>query len=83
MPCSGSWRDQEFKAYNFDALGLPPTGGYLHPLLKVVAPITSVHASLLPRCTTLLVVIFCAACTSAMMAGNECVLVQIGVHCIQ
>lgn len=33
--CSGSWRDQEFKAYNFNALGLPPTGGYLHPLLKV------------------------------------------------
>lgn len=32
---SGSWRDQEFKAYNFNALGLPPTGGYLHPLLKV------------------------------------------------
>lgn len=32
---SGSWQDQEFKAYNFNALGLPPTGGYLHPLLKV------------------------------------------------
>ncbi|KAL3150705.1 hypothetical protein ABBQ32_000492 [Trebouxia sp. C0010 RCD-2024] len=32
---NGSWRDQEFKSYNFNALGLPPTGGYLHPLLKV------------------------------------------------
>ncbi|KAL0029600.1 hypothetical protein WJX79_007324 [Trebouxia sp. C0005] len=32
---SGSWQDQEFKAYNFNALGLPPSGGYLHPLLKV------------------------------------------------
>ena len=39
--CSGSWRDQEFKAYNFNALGLPPTGGYLHPLLKVLSSIQS------------------------------------------
>lgn len=31
----GSWRDQEFKEYNFAALGLPPAGGHLHPLLKV------------------------------------------------
>ena len=35
FPCSGAWRDQEFKAYNFNALGLPPPGGHLHPLLKV------------------------------------------------
>lgn len=32
---SGAWRDHEFKAYNFNALGLPPSGGHLHPLLKV------------------------------------------------
>lgn len=31
----GTWRDQEFKAYNFEALGLPTNGGALHPLLKV------------------------------------------------
>lgn len=30
-----AWRGREFKAYNFNALGIPPTGGYLHPLLKV------------------------------------------------
>lgn len=30
-----AWRSREFKAYNFEALGIPPTGGYLHPLLKV------------------------------------------------
>lgn len=35
MLAKGTWRDQEFKAYNFDALGLPPNGGALHPLLKV------------------------------------------------
>jgi phenylalanyl-tRNA synthetase alpha chain len=32
---SGAWRDAEFKAYNFAALGAPPAGGALHPLLKV------------------------------------------------
>lgn len=31
----GTWRDEAFKAYNFEALGLPPAGGHLHPLLKV------------------------------------------------
>lgn len=30
-----TWKDESFKAYNFEALGLPPQGGYLHPLLKV------------------------------------------------
>ena len=33
--CSGSWKDKSFKAYNFDALGVPPTAGHLHPLMKV------------------------------------------------
>lgn len=31
----GSWKDLEFKPYNFNALGLPTQGGCLHPLLKV------------------------------------------------
>ena len=31
----GTWKDEEFKEYNFDAFGLIPEGGYLHPLLKV------------------------------------------------
>ena len=34
-PKRGTWRDAEFKAYNYDALGLPPASGALHPLLKV------------------------------------------------
>lgn len=33
--CSGSWKNKTFKAYNFDALGVPPATGHLHPLLKV------------------------------------------------
>ncbi|EDO34480.1 predicted protein [Nematostella vectensis] len=37
MLLSGSWRDKEFKAYNFDALGTPVTSGHLHPLMKVRA----------------------------------------------
>ncbi|GBF90255.1 hypothetical protein Rsub_03388 [Raphidocelis subcapitata] len=31
----GTWREADFKAYNFEALGLPYSGGALHPLLKV------------------------------------------------
>jgi len=34
MLAKGTWRTEEFKAYNFDALGVPPAGGALHPLLK-------------------------------------------------
>ncbi|XP_043940592.1 phenylalanine--tRNA ligase alpha subunit [Protopterus annectens] len=35
MIASGSWRDKNFKAYNFDALGVIPECGHLHPLMKV------------------------------------------------
>ena len=35
--CSGSWKEKTFKEYNFDALGIMPTSGHLHPLLKVRA----------------------------------------------
>uniref|UniRef100_A0A803KVV7 phenylalanine--tRNA ligase n=1 Tax=Chenopodium quinoa TaxID=63459 RepID=A0A803KVV7_CHEQI len=31
---SGGWKDLELKEYNFNAKGLPPEGGHLHPLLK-------------------------------------------------
>jgi hypothetical protein len=37
----GTWREQEFKEYNFNAFGLPPAGGHLHPLLKVGAGVGS------------------------------------------
>jgi phenylalanyl-tRNA synthetase alpha chain len=32
---SGSWKTQTFKQYNFNATGIPPQGGHLHPLMKV------------------------------------------------
>ena len=32
---SGAWRGMEVKEYNFKSLGVPPSGGHLHPLLKV------------------------------------------------
>ncbi|KAL7751354.1 Phenylalanyl-tRNA synthetase, beta subunit, cytoplasmic [Sorochytrium milnesiophthora] len=32
---SGLWRNQSFKKYNFDAEGIEPVGGHLHPLMKV------------------------------------------------
>ncbi|KAJ8449361.1 hypothetical protein Cgig2_002493 [Carnegiea gigantea] len=31
----GDWKELELKEYNFNAKGLPPEGGHLHPLLKV------------------------------------------------
>ncbi|KAL0270674.1 UNVERIFIED_CONTAM: hypothetical protein PYX00_008007 [Menopon gallinae] len=31
------WRDKKFKDYNFDAMGVPPEIGCLHPLMKVRA----------------------------------------------
>ena len=35
MMKSGSWAQESFKEYNFDAKGTQPKGGTLHPLLKV------------------------------------------------
>lgn len=35
MISSGSWNVKVFKKYNFDALGMVPVGGHLHPLMKV------------------------------------------------
>eukprot|EP01024_Parvocaulis_polyphysoides_P008791 TRINITY_DN12633_c0_g2_i1.p1 TRINITY_DN12633_c0_g2~~TRINITY_DN12633_c0_g2_i1.p1 ORF type:complete len:502 (+),score=95.40 TRINITY_DN12633_c0_g2_i1:127-1632(+) len=35
MIAKGTWKDAQFKEYNFNALGLPPPSGHLHPLLKV------------------------------------------------
>lgn len=32
---SGAWKTATFKKYNFEAEGIPPEGGALHPLLKV------------------------------------------------
>ena len=37
LRCSGSWKEKKFKAYNFDAQGIMPTSGHLHPLMKVRA----------------------------------------------
>ncbi|XP_077980941.1 phenylalanine--tRNA ligase alpha subunit-like [Glandiceps talaboti] len=35
MIANGSWKDYKFKSLNFDARGVLPTSGHLHPLLKV------------------------------------------------
>ena len=29
------WKQEQFKQYNFKAMGLPVGGGHLHPLMKV------------------------------------------------
>ncbi|XP_055340816.1 phenylalanine--tRNA ligase alpha subunit-like [Paramacrobiotus metropolitanus] len=35
MLAKNAWKEKRFKEYNFDALGVPPSAGYFHPLLKV------------------------------------------------
>ncbi|CAA7259889.1 unnamed protein product [Cyclocybe aegerita] len=35
MLASGSWKTATYKKYNFEAEGIPTSGGALHPLLKV------------------------------------------------
>jgi len=37
MIASGAWKTAKFKPYNFQALGIQPPAGHLHPLLKVRA----------------------------------------------
>ncbi|TRY75361.1 hypothetical protein TCAL_00765 [Tigriopus californicus] len=37
MIASGSWKTADFKPYNFEAMGIQPPAGHLHPLLKVRA----------------------------------------------
>jgi phenylalanyl-tRNA synthetase alpha chain len=37
MITAGTWKTANFKPYNFNALGISPSGGHLHPLLKVRA----------------------------------------------
>lgn len=37
MILTGNWKNLNFKDYNFNALGVPPEFGCLHPLLKVRA----------------------------------------------
>ena len=37
MISSGAWKTAKFKPYNFNALGIQPPAGHLHPLLKVRA----------------------------------------------
>ncbi|KAI3659541.1 hypothetical protein MP638_005227 [Amoeboaphelidium occidentale] len=32
---SGAWKNEQFKSYNFNAMGLQPASGHLHPLMKV------------------------------------------------
>lgn len=37
MMTSGSWKEKQFKPYNFKALGIPRDSGHRHPLMKVRA----------------------------------------------
>ncbi|KAF3846817.1 hypothetical protein F7725_003895 [Dissostichus mawsoni] len=34
MIANGSWKEKKFKPYNFEALGVAPDCGHLHPLMK-------------------------------------------------
>ena len=37
MLANGSWKTKKFKDYNFEAMGIMPKRGHLHPLMKVRA----------------------------------------------
>ena len=42
----GTWKGEDFKEYNFSALGRIPEGGYLHPLLKVRTQFRKIFTSM-------------------------------------
>lgn len=42
MIANGTWQEMSFKSYNFDALGVPPERGHLHPLMKVRAEVKQI-----------------------------------------
>jgi len=42
----GTWKGEDFKEYNFTALGRMPEGGYLHPLLKVRTQFRKIFTSM-------------------------------------
>lgn len=46
MILKGTWKDQDFKEYNFNALGIWPQGGHLHPLLKVRTQFRKIFTSM-------------------------------------
>jgi hypothetical protein len=62
--CSGSWRTEEFKPFNFNSLGLPPSGGHLHPLMKVSSAAAAVQHQ---QCST-----SSAAAAAAMQQAATC-----------
>ncbi|XP_064479392.1 phenylalanine--tRNA ligase alpha subunit-like [Ornithodoros turicata] len=46
MIATGSWKEKQFKPYNFEALGIQPESGHLHPLLKVRAEFRKIFLEL-------------------------------------
>uniref|UniRef100_A0A3B5MAT1 Phenylalanine--tRNA ligase alpha subunit n=1 Tax=Xiphophorus couchianus TaxID=32473 RepID=A0A3B5MAT1_9TELE len=61
MIASGSWKEKKFKPYNFEAMGVAPDCGHLHPLMKFLRDADQqLHREparhLLPvRCSSLLI----------------------------
>ncbi|PAV55971.1 hypothetical protein WR25_25439 [Diploscapter pachys] len=46
MITTGSWKTATFKKYNFDAMGVQPSCGHLHPLMKVRAEFRQIFFSM-------------------------------------
>ncbi|EDV23328.1 uncharacterized protein TRIADDRAFT_27353 [Trichoplax adhaerens] len=42
MLATNSWKEKKFKPYNFDSLGIMPSSGHLHPLMKVRAEVCQI-----------------------------------------
>lgn len=67
---SGSWKQQTFKEYNFDAMGIPPVRGHLHPLMKVRAQYRQIFLEMGLVCLCMCVfVCLCCVCVYVSACG--------------
>ncbi len=66
-----AWRSRQFKEYNFHALGIPTSGGYLHPLLKVSGYVCGGGTGVYCVCM-LCVYVVCVCCVLGGLRNNVC-----------
>lgn len=66
---SGAWKTAQFKKYNFEADGIPTSGGALHPLLKVREEIRGIF---LEMGYVIFTFAFLLDCLTAISASKKC-----------
>ena len=77
---SGSWKQRTFKEYNFDAMGIPPVRGHLHPLMKVRAQYRQIFLEMGLVCVSLYVCVdvYMSVCLSVCLCSAY---LHIYLHC--